>query len=206
MVTKMVKKIANMTTESDASKSMRTIAKKQADKATESKATESKTTKTTKSKTTRAKKPADPVFMYSIYSNFMSMKHMVNARNPKEALIIALNYNNIKHNDITEVTYKDEYNVTINDTQSMANGVDTMHFFKVDMPYKHYSVASRDWGWVNVEADCAENAVELVLKNKNIDYWGVIPVVKGDGANIVVMDMETEKHSFYYMELKNETA
>lgn len=200
----MVKKIANMTTESEASKSMRTIAKKQAEsKATESKATESKTTK---SKTTRAKKPADPVFMYSIYSNFMSMKHMVNARNPKEALIIALNYNNIKHDNITEVTYKDDYNVTINDTQSMADGVDTMHFFKVDMPYKHYSVASRDWGWVNVEADCAENAVELVLKNKNIDYWGVIPVVKGDGANIVVMDMETEKHSFYYMELKNETA
>lgn len=204
MVTKMVKKIANMTTESEASKSMRTIAKKQAEsKATESKATESKTSK---SKTTRAKKPADPVFMYSIYSNFMSMKHMVNARNPKEALIIALNYNNIKHNDITEVTYKDDYNVTINDTQSIANGVDTMHFFKVDMPYKHYSVASRDWGWVNVQADCAENAVELVLKEKNIDYWGVIPVVKGDGANIVVMDMETEKHSFYYMELKNETA
>ena len=203
----MVKKIANMTTESEASKSMRTIAKKQAEsKATESKATESKTSKTSKSKTTRAKKPADPVFMYSIYSNFMSMKHMVNARNPKEALIIALNYNNIKHNDITEVTYKDDYNVTINDTQSIANGVDTMHFFKVDMPYKHYSVASRDWGWVNVQADCAENAVELVLKEKNIDYWGVIPVVKGDGANIVVMDMETEKHSFYYMELKNETA
>lgn len=199
----MIKKIANMTTESEASKSMRTIAKKQA----ESKATESKASKATKSKTTtRAKKPADPVFMYSIYSNFMSMKHMVNARNPKEALIIALNYNNIKHNDITEVTYKDDYNVTINDTQSMADGVDTMHFFKVDMPYKHYSVASRDWGWVNVEADCAEDAVELVLKNKNIDYWGVIPVVKGDGANIVVMDMETEKHSFYYMELKNETA
>ena len=200
----MVKKIANMTTESEASKSMRTIAKKQAEsKATESKATESKTTK---SKTTRAKKPAEPVFMYSIYSNFMSMKHMVNARNAKEALIIALNYNNIKHNDITEVTYKDDYNVTINDTQSIANGVDTMHFFKVDMPYKHYSVASRDWGWVNVQADCAESAVELVLKSKNIDYWGVIPVVKGDGANIVVMDMETEKHSFYYMELKNETA
>ena len=200
----MVKKIANMTTESEASKSMRTIAKKQAEsKATESKATESKTTK---SKTTRAKKPADPVFMYSIYSNFMSMKHMVNARNAKEALIIALNYNNIKHDNITEVTYKDDYNVTINDTQSIANGVDTMHFFKVDMPYKHYSVASRDWGWVNVEADCAENAVELVLKSKNIDYWGVIPVVHGDGANIVVMDMETEKHSFYYMELKNETA
>ena len=203
----MVKKIANMTTESEASKSMRTIAKKQAEsKATESKATESKTSKTSKSKTTRAKKPADPVFMYSIYSNFMSMKHMVNARNAKEALIIALNYNNIKHNDITEVTYKDDYNVTINDTQSIANGVDTMHFFKVDMPYKHYSVASRDWGWVNVQADCAENAVELVLKEKNIDYWGVIPVVHGDGANIVVMDMETEKHSFYYMELKNETA
>ena len=200
----MVKKIANMTTESEASKSMRTIAKKQAEsKATESKATESKTTK---SKTPRAKKPAEPVFMYSIYSNFMSMKHMVNARNAKEALIIALNYNNIKHNDITEVTYKDDYNVTINDTQSVANGVDTMHFFKVDMPYKHYSVASRDWGWVNVQADCAESAVELVLKSKNIDYWGVIPVVKGDGANIVVMDMETEKHSFYYMELKNETA
>ena len=204
MVTKMVKKIANMTTESEASKSMRTIAKKQAEsKATESEATKSKTTK---SKTTRAKKPAEPVFMYSIYSNFMSMKHMVNARNAKEALIIALNYNNIKHNDITEVTYKDDYNVTINDTQSIANGVDTMHFFKVDMPYKHYSVASRDWGWVNVQADCAESAVELVLKSKNIDYWGVIPVVKGDGANIVVMDMETEKHSFYYMELKNETA
>lgn len=204
MVTKMVKKIANMTTESEASKSMRTIAKKQAEsKATESKATESKTTK---SKTTRAKKPAEPVFMYSIYSNFMSMKHMVNARNAKEALIIALNYNNIKHDNITEVTYKDDYNVTINDTQSIANGVDTMHFFKVDMPYKHYSVASRDWGWVNVQADCAESAVELVLKSKNIDYWGVIPVVKGDGANIVVMDMETEKHSFYYMELKNETA
>lgn len=204
MVTKMVKKIANMTTESEASKSMRTIAKKQAEsKATESKATESKTTK---SKTTRTKKPADPVFMYSIYSNFMSMKHMVNARNAKEALIIALNYNNIKHDNITEVTYKDDYNVTINDTQSIANGVDTMHFFKVDMPYKHYSVASRDWGWVNVQADCAESAVELVLKSKNIDYWGVIPVVKGDGANIVVMDMETEKHSFYYMELKNETA
>ena len=204
MVTKMVKKIANMTTESEASKSMRTIAKKQAEsKATESKATESKTTK---SKTTRAKKPAEPVFMYSIYSNFMSMKHMVNARNPKEALIIALNYNNIKHDNITEVTYKDDYNVTINDTQSIANGVDTMHFFKVDMPYKHYSVASRDWGWVNVEADCAESAVELVLKSKNIDYWGVIPVVHGDGANIVVMDMETQKHSFYYMELKNETA
>lgn len=200
----MVKKIANMTTESEASKSMRTIAKKQAEsKATESKATESKTTK---SKTTRTKKPADPVFMYSIYSNFMSMKHMVNARNAKEALIIALNYNNIKHDNITEVTYKDDYNVTINDTQSIANGVDTMHFFKVDMPYKHYSVASRDWGWVNVQADCAESAVELVLKSKNIDYWGVIPVVKGDGANIVVMDMETEKHSFYYMELKNETA
>ena len=200
----MVKKIANMTTESEASKSMRTIAKKQAEsKATESKATESKTTK---SKTTRAKKPAEPVFMYSIYSNFMSMKHMVNARNAKEALIIALNYNNIKHDNITEVTYKDDYNVTINDTQSIANGVDTMHFFKVDMPYKHYSVASRDWGWVNVQADCAESAVELVLKSKNIDYWGVIPVVKGDGANIVVMDMETEKHSFYYMELKNETA
>ena len=201
----MVKKIANMTTESEASKSMRTIAKKQAEsKATESEASKSKTTN--KSKTTRAKKPADPVFMYSIYSKFMSMKHMVNARNAKEALIIALNYNNIKHNDITEVTYKDDYNVTINDTQSIANGVDTMHFFKVDMPYKHYSVASRDWGWVNVQADCAENAVELVLKEKNIDYWGVIPVVKGDGANIVVMDMETEKHSFYYMELKNETA
>ena len=197
----MVKKIANMTTESEASKSMRTIAKKQADKTTES-----KTTETNKSKRTRVKKPADPVYMYSIISNFMSMKHMVKARTPKEALIIALNYNNITHNDITEVSYGDDYNVTITDTQSIADGVDTMHFFKVDMPYKHYSVASRDWGWVNVEADCAESAVELVLKNKNIDYWGVIPVVEGNGANIVVMDMETEKHSFYYMELKNETA
>lgn len=174
------------------------MVKKPTNKTTES--------ETTKSKRTRAKKQADPVFMYSIYSNFMSMKHMVKARTAKEALIIALNYNNIKHNSITEVSYKDTYNVTINDTQSIANGVDTMHFFKVDMPYKHYSVASKDWGWVNVEADCAESAVELVLKSKNIDYWGVIPVVNGDSANIVVMDMETEKHSFYYMELKNETA
>ena len=172
------------------------------------KKTTNKTTdsKTTESKRTRAKKQAAPVFMFSIYSNFMSMKHMVKARTPKEALIIALNYNNIKHDNITEVSYKDDYNVTVNDTQSMADGVDTMHFFKVDMPYKHYSVASKDWGWVNVEADCAESAVELVLKSKNIDYWGVIPVVNGNDANIVVMDMETEKHSFYYMELKNETA
>ncbi len=176
-------------------------------KKTTNKTAESKTTnKATESKTTRAKKQADPVFMYSISSNFMSMKHMVKARTPKEALIIALNYNNIKHDNITEVSYGDVYNVTINDTQSMADGVDTMHFFKVDMPYKHYSVASKDWGWVNVEADCAENAVELVLKSKGIDFWGVIPVVNGESANIVVMDMETEKHSFYYMELKNETA